>query len=154
MDASGYYQAESDRHAAPGTRAAAPAAAPAPAPAVSLPPAALAAAATLGAWMSQPAVCDTYVRLLAEYEPSSVLAFLQQHQEYDVRRCIQICRTAGVLDGEAYLHERLGEYDAAMRLHLKDITRCVLGAATSLPARQVCISLHSHLAGTITNHWA
>ncbi len=120
LDASGHYQAHDDS----GTRVAAATAA----PAVSLPPAALAAAATLGAWMSQPAVCDTYVRLLAEYEPSSVLAFLQQHQEYDVRRCIEICRTAGVLDGEAYLHERLGEYDAAMRLHLKDITRCVFGA--------------------------
>ncbi|GFR42939.1 hypothetical protein Agub_g3815, partial [Astrephomene gubernaculifera] len=86
-------------------------------------PAAVAAAA-LGAWISQPSVCDAYVRLLCEYDPSAVLPFLQHHDhEYDVRHCIQLCRTAGVLDAEAYLHERLGDLETALELHLADVER-------------------------------
>lgn len=48
----------------------------------------------------------------------------QDHEaDYDVRRCIELARAAGVLDAEAYLHERLGDTEAALELHLRDVTR-------------------------------
>lgn len=44
---------------------------------------------------------------------------------YDVRRCIAFCREAGVVDAEAYLHERLGELGEAGRLYLAEVQRYV-----------------------------
>ena len=43
---------------------------------------------------------------------------------YDVRRCIVFCREAGVVDAEAFLHERLGELEEAGRLYLAEVQRC------------------------------
>ena len=42
---------------------------------------------------------------------------------YDVRRCISRCRAAGVVDAEAFLHERLGDLDEAGRLYLAEVQR-------------------------------
>ena len=42
---------------------------------------------------------------------------------YDVRRCISRCRAAGVVDAEAFLHERLGDLDEAGRLYLSEVQR-------------------------------
>jgi hypothetical protein len=143
--------------------------------------------------LERPDVVALYIRLLCQYEPGQVLAFLQGHQNYDVRACIRCgplwgargarlgaagcrarltgCRAAGVLgraglrragprtqtvvglspdcpkaensppppgppppthpgrhckahgvaDAEAFLHERLGDMEAALRLYLADV---------------------------------
>ncbi|GIL71113.1 hypothetical protein Vretifemale_1731, partial [Volvox reticuliferus] len=86
-------------------------------------PAPAAAVVALGGWMSQPAVANTYVQLLCEFEPCAVLPFLEQHHEYDVRHCIRLCGAAEVWDAEAYLHERLGEWETALVLHLRNVER-------------------------------
>ncbi|GLI64518.1 hypothetical protein VaNZ11_007787 [Volvox africanus] len=82
-----------------------------------------AAVAALGGWMSQPAVAHTYVELLCEFEPCAVLPFLEQHHGYDVRYCIGLCGAVEVWDAEAYLHERLGEWEVALELHLRNVER-------------------------------
>ena len=52
---------------------------------------------------------------------------------YDVRRCIVFCREAGVVDAEAFLHERLGELEEAGRLYLTEVHRYGAGGGcTSL----------------------
>ena len=93
-----------------------------------------------------------FVKLLCTFEPQSVLTFLsmgrlssntdmltiaasgqnsgtpsnaalEAPEGYDVRRCIAHCRAAGVVDAEAFLHERLGELDEAGRLYLSEVQR-------------------------------
>lgn len=71
--------------------------------------------------LSRPEVVDLYIQLLCRFEPQSVLPFLQAHEHYDVRAAIKHCRAYGVADAEAYLHERLGELEAALKLYLADV---------------------------------
>ena len=40
-------------------------------------------------------------------------------------RCISFCRKAGVVDAEAFLHERLGDFEEAGKLYLAEVVRCV-----------------------------
>jgi hypothetical protein len=47
--------------------------------------------------LERPDVALMYVRLLAQYEPSAVLCFLQSHHQYSVAEAIQVCRAAGAL---------------------------------------------------------
>eukprot|EP00775_Hariotina_reticulata_P011040 gene11040-11195_t len=63
-----------------------------------------------------PEVADLYVQLLARFEPHHVLPFLQSHNSYNVAAAIKACKAQGVTDAEAFLHERLGDLDAALRL--------------------------------------
>jgi hypothetical protein len=42
---------------------------------------------------------------------------------YDVHRCISYCRAARVVDAEAYLHERLGDLEAAGKLYISLVQR-------------------------------
>lgn len=78
--------------------------------------------------LSRPEVCDAYLRLLCAFAPEEVLPFLQGHEVFDVRAAIQHCRQHGVTNAEAFLHERLGDMEAAVQLHL----RAVNGAADAL----------------------
>ncbi|GIL90641.1 hypothetical protein Vretifemale_18419 [Volvox reticuliferus] len=72
--------------------------------------------------MSQPAVANTYVQLLCEFEPCAVLPFLKQHHEY-LSHCIRLCGAAEVWDAEVYLRERRGEWEAVLVLHLRNAER-------------------------------
>lgn len=65
------------------------------------PGSAAAAAATAGAaagvesLLERPEVAILYVKLLARFDPSAVLPFLQSHHNYSVAEAIQVCRAAG-----------------------------------------------------------
>jgi len=72
--------------------------------------------------LDTPEVVDLYIRLLCRFAPSEVLPFLQGGaQSYDVRAAIRHCAAAGVADAEAYLHERLGDLAAALKLYLREV---------------------------------
>jgi hypothetical protein len=45
--------------------------------------------------LERPEVAILYVKLLARFEPSAVLHFLQSHHSYNVAEAIQVCRAAG-----------------------------------------------------------
>ncbi|GAX83579.1 hypothetical protein CEUSTIGMA_g11004.t1 [Chlamydomonas eustigma] len=116
-----------------------------------------------------PRVAETFVKLLCSYAPSEVLPFLSEGslsmssnasrpfaaasaasssgradsaapEGYDVQRCISYCRAAHVVDAEAYLHERLGDLDAAGKLYIALVQR----ACTNLDAvlRQSLADMH------------
>ena len=72
--------------------------------------------------LEQPGVVDRYLRLLCQFAPSEALPFLQGGAHaYDVRAAIAACAGAGATDAEAFLHERLGDLEAALRLHLREL---------------------------------
>jgi hypothetical protein len=63
------------------------------------PPAAAAGAAAAGpgveSLLERPEVAILYAKLLARFQPSAVLPFLQSHHNYSVAEAIQVCRAAG-----------------------------------------------------------
>lgn len=75
--------------------------------------------------LSQPDVAELYVQLLCSFDPGSVLPFLQSRERYDVRRCMAYCAEAGdrCAAARAFLHERLGELEAAGRLYIAEAVR-------------------------------
>ena len=79
--------------------------------------------------LSQPDVAELYVQLLCSFDPGSVLPFLQSRERYDVRRCMAYCAEAGdrCAAARAFLHERLGELEAAGRLYIAEAVRWVWG---------------------------
>ena len=61
------------------------------------------------------------VGLLCQYNPSAVLWYLQHGESYDLKEAAAQCRAAGVQEGEAYLHEKMGDVDAAMRIYVEAV---------------------------------
>ncbi|KAL3136710.1 hypothetical protein ABBQ38_005943 [Trebouxia sp. C0009 RCD-2024] len=74
--------------------------------------------------LAEPAMCEQFVGLLCQFEPSAVLPFLQSHDSYRVEACLPHCQRFGVNDAQAYLLERLGDIAAAIKLYVQDIERC------------------------------
>jgi hypothetical protein len=69
-----------------------------------------------------PEVIDLYICLLCRHAPSEALPFLRSGaRAYDVRAALRHAAAAGAADAEAYLHERLGDVAAALRLYLKQL---------------------------------
>lgn len=66
-------------------------------------------------------VSSTYVRLLCRFQPSSVLAFLQSHDTYDVDACLKHCIDNGARAAAAFLLERRGDIRAALKIYLEEV---------------------------------
>ncbi|KAL0018560.1 hypothetical protein WJX77_004866 [Trebouxia sp. C0004] len=74
--------------------------------------------------LAEPAMCEQFVGLLCQFEPTAVLPFLQSHDSYRVEACLPSCQRYEVNDAHAYLLERLGDVAAAIKLYVRDIQRC------------------------------
>lgn len=64
---------------------------------------------------------ELYLELLCQYEPNSVLKFLETFENYRVDRCLQLCQEYGIVDAAAFLLERVGDVGSALLLTLSGI---------------------------------
>lgn len=64
---------------------------------------------------------ELYLELLCQYEPDSVLKFLDTFENYRVDRCLQLCQEYGIVDAAAFLLERVGDVGSALVLTLSGI---------------------------------
>ncbi|KAI4341368.1 hypothetical protein MLD38_026099 [Melastoma candidum] len=61
---------------------------------------------------------EQYLELLCQYEPNSVLKFLEAFDSYRVEHCLQLCQRYGITDAAAFLLERVGDAGSALSLTL------------------------------------
>ncbi|KAK3152034.1 hypothetical protein QOZ80_2BG0153450 [Eleusine coracana subsp. coracana] len=61
---------------------------------------------------------ELYLELLCQYEPRSVLKFLETFDSYKLERCLHLCLDYGVTDAAAFLQERVGDVGSALALVL------------------------------------
>ncbi|KAL4853636.1 Vacuolar protein sorting-associated protein 8 [Chlorella vulgaris] len=66
-------------------------------------------------------MANLYLRLLCQYEPQSVLSYLQSHDTYGVDECLQHCLQLSVQDGAAFLLERRGDVHSALRILIQNL---------------------------------
>ena len=59
-----------------------------------------------------------FLQLLCQYEPSSVLNFLETFENYRVEHCLRLCQKYEVVDATAFLLERVGDVGTALSLTL------------------------------------
>ncbi|KAI3757517.1 hypothetical protein L6452_05057 [Arctium lappa] len=65
---------------------------------------------------------ELYLELLCQYEPHSVLHFLETCESYRVDHCLRLCQEHGIIDAAAFLLERVGDVGSALSFTLSDLT--------------------------------
>lgn len=104
------------------------------------------------------------MQLLCQYEPESVLKFLETFDSYRVEHCLRLCQEYGIIDAAAFLLERVGDVGSGLLLTLSGlddkflrletavesaVSRVVKGSvnmehfSTVLNMEEVCIVLSS-----------
>lgn len=58
------------------------------------------------------------MQLLCQYEPDSVLKFLETFDSYRVEHCLRLCQEYGIINAAAFLLERVGDVGSALLLTL------------------------------------
>lgn len=61
------------------------------------------------------------MQLLCQYEPNSVLKFLETFDSYRVEHCLRLCQEYGIIDAAAFLLERVGIVESALLLTLSGL---------------------------------
>lgn len=61
------------------------------------------------------------MQLLCQYEPNSVLKFLETFDSYRVEHCLRLCQEYGIIDAAAFLLERVGDVGSALLLTLSGL---------------------------------
>ncbi|KAJ0479069.1 putative transcription factor WD40-like family [Helianthus annuus] len=76
---------------------------------------------------------ELYLELLCQYEPNSVLHFLETCESYRVDHCLRLCQEYKIIDGAAFLLERVGDVGSALSFTLSDLVGkfCMLDAAAA-----------------------
>ena len=72
------------------------------------------------ALLKSKSMSNMYIRLMCRFDPESVLGYLQG-ADYDVDECLECCRSNGLRSAQAFLLDRMGDLDAAFRIHMEDI---------------------------------
>nr|XP_043626179.1 vacuolar protein sorting-associated protein 8 homolog [Erigeron canadensis] len=74
---------------------------------------------------------ELYLELLCQYEPNSVLHYLETCESYRVDQCLRLCQEHGIIDAAAYLLEKTGDVGSALSFTLSDLADkfSMLGAA-------------------------
>eukprot|EP01084_Bolivina_argentea_P283042 484651_1 len=67
-----------------------------------------------------------YIELLIQFEPQSMFTYLSTSDGYNLEKCLDLCRTHGVLDATAYLLEKNGDVGGALNLSISSIDEKVL----------------------------
>ncbi|PSC67185.1 vacuolar sorting-associated 8-like protein isoform X1 [Micractinium conductrix] len=86
-------------------------------------------------------VANLYVRLLCQYEPRSVLPYLQSHDSYGVDECLQSCLEHSVQDGAAFLLERRGDVRSALTIHIQGLDAANRALAGAVRGGQVDLAV-------------
>jgi hypothetical protein len=58
---------------------------------------------------------------LCQFEPKSVLKFLESFENYRLEHCLRLCQEYGVTDAAAFLLERVGDVGSALSLTIADV---------------------------------
>ncbi|CAN6466278.1 unnamed protein product [Victoria cruziana] len=66
-------------------------------------------------------MAELYLELLCQFEPGSVLSFLQTYDNYRLEHCLRLCQEYGVTDAAAFLLERAGDVGSSLTLILSGI---------------------------------
>ncbi|XP_031498965.1 uncharacterized protein LOC116263380 isoform X2 [Nymphaea colorata] len=66
-------------------------------------------------------MAELYLELLCQFEPGSVLRFLQTYENYRLEHCLRLCQEYGVTDAAAFLLERAGDVTSSLSLILSGI---------------------------------
>ncbi|CAH1429293.1 unnamed protein product [Lactuca virosa] len=66
-------------------------------------------------------ITEMYLELLCEYEPKSVLNFLETCESYRVDHCLRLCQEYRIIDAAAFLLERVGDVGTALSFTLSDL---------------------------------
>ncbi|KAL9252916.1 Vacuolar protein sorting-associated protein 8-like protein [Drosera capensis] len=66
-------------------------------------------------------ITELYLKLLCQFEPPSVLKFLETFDSYRVEPCLRLCQEYGIIDAAAFLFERVGDVGNALQLTLSGI---------------------------------
>ncbi|KNA19535.1 hypothetical protein SOVF_060920 [Spinacia oleracea] len=76
-------------------------------------------------------IIELYIELLCQYEPDSVLKFLDTFENYRVDRCLLLCQKYGIVDAAAFLLERVGDVGSALLTTLSGLNEkfILLGTA-------------------------
>ena len=74
--------------------------------------------------LSDARVADLFVKLLCQFEPGSVLPFLQSHDSYSVDESLRHCLAHGAQAGAAFLLERRGDVQSALRIYVEVRAPC------------------------------
>lgn len=61
------------------------------------------------------------LQLLCQFERDSVLKFLETFDSYRVEHCLRLCQEYGIIDGAAFLLERVGDVGSALLLTLSGL---------------------------------
>ncbi|KAM3746639.1 hypothetical protein ACB098_06G216300 [Castanea mollissima] len=64
---------------------------------------------------------ELYLELLCQYEPGSVLKFLETFDSYRVEHCLRLCQEYRIIDAAAFLLERVGDVGSALLLSLSGL---------------------------------
>ena len=72
-----------------------------------------------------PSLYQLYVELLCRFDPASILGFLKEHDGYSLDNCLNICKENDVIDATAYLLERTGNIEDALKMLLKFLRVCL-----------------------------
>ncbi|KAI3830233.1 hypothetical protein L1987_04369 [Smallanthus sonchifolius] len=64
---------------------------------------------------------ELYLELLCQYEPNSVLHFLETCESYRVDHCLRLCQEHKIVDAAAFLLERVGDVGSALSFTLSDL---------------------------------
>ncbi|KAJ8763875.1 hypothetical protein K2173_003657 [Erythroxylum novogranatense] len=59
--------------------------------------------------------------LLCQYEPNSVLRFLETFDSYRVEHCLRLCQEYGIIDAAAFLLERVGDVGSALLFRISGL---------------------------------
>ncbi|GAB4818305.1 hypothetical protein N2152v2_005351 [Parachlorella kessleri] len=64
-------------------------------------------------------VANLFVELLCQFEQAAVLPFLQSYDSYGVDECLRHCLRHRVQDGAAFLLERRGDVQSALKIYIQ-----------------------------------
>ncbi|KAL8251051.1 hypothetical protein R6Q59_034744 [Mikania micrantha] len=64
---------------------------------------------------------ELYLELLCQYEPNSVLHFLETCESYRVDHCLRLCQEHKIIDAAAFLLERVGDVGSALSFTLSGL---------------------------------
>lgn len=92
-------------------------------------------------------VIELYLELLCQYEPDSVLKFLDTSENYRVDRCLLLCQKYGVVDAAAFLLERVGDVGSALLLILSGLNDkfVMLDSAVGSTISDVYVGRDAHM---------
>jgi hypothetical protein len=91
--------------------------------------------------------CILLLQLLCQYEPDSVLKFLETFDSYRVEHCLRLCQEYGIIDAAAFLLERVGDVGSALLLTLSGLDSKFLKLDTAVGSVVSDVALSS-AAGT------